>query len=189
MGGKSKAKKPKQGPKPPAQDTVQEPEFTKIVDIRDPWKGEEPKKVEVANLKDPWEGKTRKEVEVPKKKEHWKNTELGKAEVVPKDSFTERIRILRARMEEREQSPTYHRGNIATRPRKTKLPPLQYVDRLSRLGSVAGIRPQKKKKNTRGEEENVMVFTPKELYGKEETKRMAKLDAKKKKKPKKKEGS
>ena len=152
MGGKSKAKKPKQGPKPPAQDTVQEPEFTKIVDIKDPWKGEMPEKKErdelpqLADIRDPWKEKGLKKLEMPKKKEHGENTELGKAEVVPKDNFTERIRILRARMEEREQSPTYHRGNIAARPRKTKLPPPQYVDRLSRLGSVAGIRPKKKKK-------------------------------------------
>ena|GEM_PF-3212986 len=145
MGGKSKAKKPKQEPKHPAQDTVQKPEFTKIVDIRDPWKGEELKKVKVANLRDPWESERPKKVEMPKKKEHGK-TELGKAEVIPKDNFTERIRILRARMEEREQSPKYHRGKIASRPRKTKLPPPQYVDRLSRLGSVAGNRPKRKKK-------------------------------------------
>jgi hypothetical protein len=132
MGSKSKAKKPKKETKPPAQDTApKEPEFTRIVDIRDPWEGEKTK-----------------EVEMPKKKEREENTELGKAEVLPKDNFAERLRALRERMENREPGKYASREQpLWARPRgnkKKKAP--SYMDRVSRLGGVAGIRPKAKKK-------------------------------------------
>jgi hypothetical protein len=166
MGGKTKAKKPKEEAKPPVQDTVpKEPEFTRVVDIRDPWEGEP------------------KEVEMPKKKERGENTELGKAEVLPKHNFAERLRALRERMENREPGKYASReAPLWARPRGNKEKTNTYLDRMSRLGSVSGRRPVKKEKKP----EKPMVFTPEQVYGKEEAARTAKADKEREKTKKKK---
>ncbi|MCP4646156.1 MAG: hypothetical protein GY852_00265 [bacterium] len=143
MGGKSKAKKPKQKPKAPAQDNApKETEFTKVVDIIDPWKDEavetpEKKKQDrdtLAELRDPWEEKKSKTVDMPKRKELGENTELGKAEVLPKKNYAERLRALRKRMENRKPSKYASREQpLWARPRgkKTDATP-SYQDRDSR---------------------------------------------------------
>ena len=199
MGGKSKAKKANQKPKPPVQDVVptrrvsldknpykeeskgqaapaKESEFTKVVGLRDPRKGEK-------------EG-----VKMPLKKndsDRGLTVAVREGEKRNQDNFAARISALRKRLERREnRARKYHRGNVANRPRGTtkgKERRPSYLDRMSRLGSVDGKRGPKKKR-AGVKREKVMVFTPNELYGKKEAEQLAKLDAKKKK-PKKKEGN
>ncbi len=174
MGGKTKEKKPKEEQRPKIVPTKAErPEFTQVVDIRDPW-----------------EGKQKIKIKMPTKKEISGEVDLEKEEFATRESFAEKLAELRARMERRERKDSrYHRGNVAYRPRGTKKKKRTYLDRMSRLGSVAGNRTGAKKKKAGKEGENVMVFTPKELYGKKEAEQLAKLDAERRKKPKKKKGS
>jgi len=158
MGGKTKAKKAKQEPKPPAQEVVpirrvsldknpyekeseeqaapsKESEFTKVVDLRDPWKGEKEGLTMPAKKEDSDRGLT-----VAVRDEEERN----------QDNFAARISALRKRLERREnRARKYHRGNVANRPRgttKKKERKPSYLDRMSRLGSIDGKRGPKKKK-------------------------------------------
>lgn len=174
MGGKIKKKKPNEEQRPKIVPIKAErPEFTKVVDIRDPW-----------------EGKQKTKIKMPTKKEMSGEVNLEKEEFATKKSFAEKLAELRTKIEGRERKDSrYHRGNVAHRPRGTKKKKRTYLDRMSRLGSVAGNRTGAKKKKAGKEGENVMVFTPKEIYGKKEAEQLAKLDAERRKKPKKKEGT
>lgn len=167
MGGKTREKKPKEEQKPEiVPKKAETPEFTRVVDIKDPWEGEHKTKIDM-----------------PTKKEMPGEVDLENEKLATKEFFAKKLAELRARMENREPGK-YHRGNVAYRPRGNKKKKRTYLDRMSRLGSVAGKRPGQKKKAGEGREIK-MVFTAKELYGKEK-KRMAKLDAEKKKPKKKK---
>jgi len=131
-----KKKKDAKTPVPETRTALKDSEFRMEPDLRDPWEGEKnvnlnaiPKKEEPEE-----EGGVRAE-KAPKNKEE-SLSELAKGE----ERFGNRIKALRAKMEERE-APKYHRGR-----KRKNLPPAEYTERKKRLGSVAGIRPKKTKK-------------------------------------------
>jgi len=146
---------PKQKKKAPAQEPKavhRDNEFRMEPDLRNPWEAEDRATLALVPKKEPGrEGKVQTE-KAPKNKEE-PLSELAKGE----GNFGNRIKALRARMEERDSK--YNRGNPSTRPRETKSRPPQYLDRLSRFGSRWGNRP----KNT--ELENTQKETKKKKKG------------------------
>ncbi|MBD3397473.1 hypothetical protein GF412_00085 [Candidatus Micrarchaeota archaeon] len=158
MGGKTarrKAKPPKKelGEIVPQKKKSGESGFERVADLRDPWEGE-------------------RQLRMPEKGER---EPRGQGRIVKNEKLTneEIVAKLRELKQRAEKNFKYHRGSVAGRPRgKKKEKKGTYLDRISRLGGIAGKRPGGK--NPEVEKEEMMVFTEEDIKKAEEAEKAKK---------------